>query len=202
MSKKDKKPKPKSKSFSLKKELTQWGIFAAIAGILYFTGYHTEVIGRLQSVLLYTGLMQPDTEVSADSRQAYYNMPLISLSGEQTSLEAYKGKTIFLNFWATWCPPCIAEMPNIQNLYDTIDTDHIAFVMVSLDEDPQKAQDFITRKDFTFPVFTLAGYKPNIYNSTVVPTTYVISPEGEIVVEHRGMAKYDTDEFREFLLGL
>ncbi len=196
---KDKNSKPKSKSSSLKKELYQWGIFAAIAGILYFTGYHTEVIGRLQSVLLYTGLMQPDTEVSASSREAYYNMPLVSLDGDRTSLEAFKGKTIFLNFWATWCPPCIAEMPNIQNLYETIDSDQIVFVMVSLDEDPQRAQDFISRKAFTFPVYTLAGNKPNIYNSTVVPTTYVISPEGEIVVEHRGMAKYDTDEFRSFL---
>ncbi|MEX0720521.1 MAG: TlpA disulfide reductase family protein [Balneolaceae bacterium] len=197
------KEKPEKKS-SLKKELSQWGFSLGIIAILYATGLHTEVIGRLQSVLLFSGILQPDTELAEGlKKDAYFDMPMVSLGGEYSSLEEFQGKTIFLNFWATWCPPCIAEMPNIQDLYDDISSEqNIQFVMLSLDEDPQNVQDFIHRKGFTFPVFILNGRKPGVYNSSVVPTTYVISPEGEIVMEHAGMAKYNTESFKAFLLGV
>ncbi|MBO6522851.1 MAG: TlpA family protein disulfide reductase [Balneolaceae bacterium] len=187
-----------------KKAVWEWGIILGIFGILYITGLHTEVIGGLQRVLLSTGILRPDTEVDpGETRKANYNMPLITLDGDRTSLSEFEGKTIFLNFWATWCPPCIAEMPNIQKLYDQLeDEEKVVFVMLSLDEDPEKARAYMDRKEFTMPVYFLAGRQPGVYNSTVVPTTYVISPEGDIVVEKRGMAKYNTDEFRNFLLSL
>lgn len=166
---------------------------------LYATGYHTEVIGKMQSVLLYTGILQPDTNESIlHGSRADYNMSLLTLDGDRTSLSEFEGKTIFMNLWATWCPPCIAEMPNIQRLYDEVGNEDIVFVMASLDQDPQKARDFIERKGFTFPVYSILT-KPRVYDSSVVPTTYVISPTGDIVLEHRGMAKYDTDDFKQFL---
>ena len=187
-----------------KQALKEWAVILGVFGILYITGLHTEVIGGLQRVLLSTGILRPDTEIdSGDIRKASYNMPLITLDGERTSLAEFEGKTIFLNFWATWCPPCIAEMPNIQKLYEKLETEgDIVFVMLSLDEDPEKARAFMERKEFTMPVYFLTGRQPGVYNSTVVPTTYVISPKGNIVVEKRGMAKYNTDEFRNFLLSL
>lgn len=194
------KEKSSSKKSSLKKEISQWIIIIAVAGILYATGYHTEVIGKIQSVLLYTGILQPDTNASIQhGRTADYNMPLLTLDGQQTSLQEFEGKTIFMNLWATWCPPCIAEMPNIQKLYDDIDDENIVFVMASLDENPEVVNKFITRKEFTFPVYWISGHKPAVFSSSVVPTTYVISPEGHIVMKHEGMAKYNTDDFKSFL---
>ncbi len=189
----------KSKTSTFKKELLQWTLIFVVGAGLYATGYHTEVIGKLQSVLLYTGIFQPDTEESViHGNRADYNMPLLTIDGKRTSLSEFEGKTIFINFWATWCPPCIAEMPNIQRLYDDTDNENIVFVMASLDDDPQKAWDFIERKGFSFPVFYVIA-KPKIYDTSVVPSTYVISPQGEIVMKHQGMAKYDTDSFKEFL---
>lgn len=174
-----------------------------IAATLYLTGLHTEVIGNLQRVLLWTGLMTPNIEMEqADIKNARYNMPMVSLDGESYSLADFKGKTIFLNFWATWCPPCIAEMPNIQALYENVASENIVFVMVSLDEDHEKARAYMKRKKYTMPVYFLTGSKPGVFNSTVVPTTYVISPEGQIVSERRGMANYNTEEFQTFLRGL
>ncbi|MDB5262341.1 MAG: alkyl hydroperoxide reductase [Adhaeribacter sp.] len=114
-------------------------------------------------------------------------------------MESLKGKVIFMNFWATWCPPCIAEMPNIQSLYEKVKSENIAFVMVSLDDDPAKAQKFINRKKFTFPVYTPNGALPPVYAGQVIPTTFVISPDGRIVARKDGMADYDNQEFREFL---
>ncbi|MEQ8524271.1 TlpA disulfide reductase family protein [Gracilimonas sp.] len=187
------------KSSAFKKELLQWGVIFLVGAILYGTGYHTEVIGKLQSVVLYTGLFQPDVEESVmPGNNADFNMRLISLDGTPTSFSDFKGKTIFLNFWATWCPPCIAEMPNIQRLYDDIQDDDIVFVMASLDQNPQTAKDFIKRKEFTFPVYSAIS-KPRVYDTSMVPTTYVISPDGTIVMKHAGMATYNTAEFKAFL---
>ena len=190
----------KTKKSSGKKELVEWGILLSVIAILYATGLHVPVIGNLQRVLLWTGLMSPDTELSqSEYRTANYNLPLLSLTDESLLLEEFEDKTIFLNFWATWCPPCIAEMPNIQSLYEDVKSDSIEFVMVSLDEDHQRARDYLERKGYTFPVYFLNGRKPGTYNSTVVPTTYIISPDGEIVSERRGMANYNTSTFKDFL---
>lgn len=195
-----KKSSASKKKKSFKRDLIEWVIFLTIMATLYFTGLHVPVIGTFQRALLWTGLMEPDTELAeADIRNASYNVPLLSFDGDSFTLEKFEGKTIFLNFWATWCPPCIAEMPNIQSLYEDVKSDSIEFVMISLDEDHTKAEKYLTRKNFSFPVYFLNGRKPGTYNSTVVPTTYVISPEGKIVTERRGMANYNTVEFKEFL---
>jgi thiol-disulfide isomerase/thioredoxin len=194
-----KEPSTKKKT-TLKKELIEWAVLLGVIATLYLTGLHVPVIGNLQRVLLWTGLMSPNTELAeSEYTAASYNLPLLSLEDEALLLKEFEGKTIFLNFWATWCPPCIAEMPNIQALYDDINSDDIQFVMLSLDEDHQKARDYLARKEFTFPVFFLNGRKPGIYSSSVVPTTYIISPDGNIVSERRGMANYNTSTFKEFL---
>ncbi len=193
--------KPKKK---LKREFIEWGLIIAIGAVLYLTGLHTEVIGGLQRVLLATGIFQPDTElVESDFKKAALDFPVYDAEGTRISLEDFEGKTIFMNFWATWCPPCIAEMPNIQGLYEKLeDNPDIVFIMLSLDEDHAKAREFMKRKEFTMPLYFPAGRMPGVYSSTVVPTTYIISPEGYIVSEKRGMAKYNTEGFREFLLSL
>ncbi|MEO1022300.1 MAG: TlpA disulfide reductase family protein [Bacteroidota bacterium] len=192
------------RSSGIRREWVEWGVIIVVIGGIYVSGYHTEVIGQLQRLLLLTGLRQPDIEqVENSGVSARYDMPMTTLAGDGTSLAEFEGKTIFLNFWATWCPPCIAEMPNIQSLYESLDQEQdIVFVMVSLDEDRDKARAFMQRKEYTLPVYFLEGRRPGVYNSTIVPTTYVIDPDGNIALEERGMAKYDTDTFREFLKGL
>lgn len=191
--------KEKNRNKTWKREAAEWGLMLGIIATLYLTGLHTEVIGKLQSALLYSGLIQADTEELTDAQTARYDLPLLSMDGTESSLEQHAGKTIFLNFWATWCPPCIAEMPNIQKLYESRDPGQVAFVMVSLDEKRETARSFIERKEFSFPVYMLNGPKPIVYSTDVVPTTYIISPEGEIVMKHEGMANYNTGRFRSFL---
>ncbi len=192
-----KKEKQKTKSF--KRELAEWALLLGTIAVLYATGLHVPVIGNLQRVLLWTGLITPETNLE-NVKKASYTLPLLSMDENTTlTLKEFENKTIFLNFWATWCPPCIAEMPNIHALYQDVANDSIQFVMVSLDEDFNKARSYINRKGYTFPVYFLNGRKPATYNSTVVPTTYVISPEGNIVSERKGMANYNTSKFKEFL---
>ena len=189
------------KSISWKKEVLQWGGLAAIVGILYFTGWHTQVSGFLQRGILWTGFIQANTEL-AESEQVEvdYDMPLITLDGERTNLEEFKGKVVFLNFWATWCPPCIAEMPSIQKVYESYaGNNDIAFIMINLDEDIQKARDYLENNGYSFGSYQLNGGTPLAFRSSIIPTTFVVNKEGILVVKKRGMANYNTDAFRSFI---
>lgn len=193
-----------TKTSPWKKESYQWLAILLVAATLYASGWHTEVIGRLQSILLFTGLFEPATVSPPPAGQttADYRLSMLSLDGEFHQLKEFEGQTIFMNVWATWCPPCIAEMPNIQKLYDEMPSGDIRFVMLSIDEDPDKVQSFIERKEFTFPVYILSGGLPRSFQSPVVPTTYVIAPDGRIVMKHEGMASYHSEEFQAYLLSI
>lgn len=185
-----------------KREFLEWGAILIIGSTLYFTGYHTEVIGKTQSLLLYAGIMKLNYDDSnIIEEDASYDLQYYDAQGNLHSLSENKGKTIFLNFWATWCPPCIAEMPDINNLHSEIGND-VVFVMVSLDRDANKAWKYVERKEFQFPVYHMAGKMPAIYATGSIPTTIIISPSGKIEMKKEGMAKYNTERFKKFILAL
>jgi thiol-disulfide isomerase/thioredoxin len=194
------KSKPKQKK-SFKRNIMEWGIIIFVMAFLYYTGLYSEVIGGIQRVVLLTGIMQPDINIPVNKQQnADYNLDLISFNNAELSLEELKGKVIFLNFWASWCPPCRAEMPTIQSLYNKMkNRKDLVFVMVSLDNDSSKAKVFIKSSNFDFPVYFLNGYFPKIYDSGTIPSTYVISKDGKIVAKEVGMADYNTSKFIDFL---
>lgn len=193
--------KQQEKLTGWKRALIEWTVMLSIFGFIYLMGWHTEVIGRLQQGLLWTGLIQADTELTEGERTVIdYEMPLITFSGQPANLEDFKGKVIFLNFWATWCPPCIAEMPGIQSVYEEYrGTDEIAFVMISLDEDINKARQFLEGRDYTFTGYRLNGIRPELFRSEIIPTTYVINKEGVLAAKKEGMANYNTSRFKNFL---
>lgn len=202
------------KRFSIK-DIPGWAVMLAVFGVLYFTGLHTEAIGQVQRILLATGiknadvpetLQNPDATAvveaaaTANSEMAGAGFKMVDLQGKQVNFESLKGKVVFLNIWATWCPPCIAEMPNIQKLYDKVGSDKIAFVMLSVDEGGmEKVKKFIDKKKYTFPVYMPASQFPQEFYSNAIPTTFIISPEGKIVAKQEGMTDYDTPEVAEFL---
>ncbi|MCU0352856.1 MAG: TlpA family protein disulfide reductase [Cytophagales bacterium] len=184
-----------------KNPVVEWSLWLGIPAVLYFTGLHTEVIGGAQRLLLSTGLIQADTETKPEQdTDANYNVSLRTLDGKTLSLRTLKGKVIFMNIWATWCPPCVAEMPGIQKLYEKTQSENIAFVMISVDKDIDKVRRFVKRKGYTFPVYQLAdGSIPALYASEAIPTTFVISANGKLAMRHEGMADYNSDNFRDFL---
>jgi len=200
-----------------KKTWIQYGILAVVAITLYATGLHAEVIGFAQRGLLATGLMNPDVEEIVQERnpevenrdegamlgltQADFNFNLINKEGKTISLKKFKGKVIFLNMWATWCAPCVAEMPSINKLHDEIG-DEVAFVMLSLDQNFEKAKAFDKRKGYDLPIFAPASNLPAMYQSSAIPTTYVIDAAGNLALTHKGMANYSDPEFKKFLNSL
>ncbi|WP_161890139.1 TlpA family protein disulfide reductase [Pontibacter russatus] len=201
------------RKFSLR-NIPGWAVMLAIFGILYATGLHTEAIGQVQRLLLATGIKKadvpepvsaappaaPEVTSAVAAGMAGAGFQLTGLDGKTIAFESLKGKVVFMNIWATWCPPCIAEMPNIQSLYEKVGSDKIAFVMLSVDEGGmEKVRKFIDKKGYTFPVYMPASQFPQEFYSNAIPTTFIISPEGKIVAKQEGMAEYDTPEVREFL---
>lgn len=183
----------------IKRELIEWVVLISVFGIIYLTGWHTEVIGRIQQVVLATGIIQPS--IVETEKTASYEFLLEDLEGNNVPFDSFKGEVIFVNFWATWCPPCIAEMPDIHQLYKD-KKDEVQFVMISLDRDREKARAFIAKKDFEFPVYFLKSKLPIDYDTHSIPTTYVLDKNGSIKVENHGMAKYNTEDFKKMLTDL
>lgn len=197
-----------------------WVYTLLIFGFLYLSGLHTEAIGQVQRVLLATGIMQPDlpqiptVESKTEPAGAATLIPssvtisedflLQDLQGNTVEFGSLKNKVIFLNIWATWCPPCVAEMPGIQSLYDKVKGNkNIAFVMLSVDQNGmEKVKKFIAKKGYTFPVYLPAGSIPAAFQTQSIPTTFILSRDGAIATKHSGMADYDSPKVKEFLEGL
>ncbi len=187
------------KKKSLRRELIEWGVFFGVLIFLYASGLHTTVFGGIQNLFLKTGFLSPSMLAENEQQPASYALPLTDMEGNAVAMETLKGKVIFLNFWATWCPPCIAEMPEIAALHASVSEADVAFVMVSVDKDEAKLKAFLAKKKYAFPVYRLSGRIPEPYQAQSIPTTYVISPKGKIVVEKVGMGSYNTDGFRRVL---
>lgn len=182
----------------IKRELIEWLLLIGFVGVLYITGLHTQAIGQLQRLILASHIMTPNILDENEVMTAEYQFKLRDIQGDLMNFSDLKGKTVLLNFWATWCPPCIAEMPDLNDLYEKV-SEEVVFVMISRDEDFEKAKKFVEKKEYSFPIYQLASSLPKIYHSQSIPTTFVISPNGKIVSKTTGMAKYDTDDFRKFL---
>ncbi len=183
-------------SKKVKKEIREWIILIAVGGFIYLMGWHTMIASKIQQAVLATGIISP-SELK-EERFASYDFVLEDADGQRIHFSDFKEKTVFINFWATWCAPCIAEMPDIHNLY--METgDKVDFVMISVDQDESKAKDFVKEKAFDFPIYFLRSGLPAGYNTQAIPTTYLIDKMGKIRVENSGMAKYNTSSFKNLL---
>ncbi len=193
-----------------RKTLLSWAPWAIFA-LVMLTDLRPVVLGGLQRGLLATGLFNariPAAPATAPVVQAGSpaaappTLQLVNAAGQPLRLETLRGKAVFVNLWASWCPPCRAEMPGIQALFQKADTSKVAFVMVSLDENPVKAQKLVQQQGYTFPVYFATGPLPAPFNSSSIPSTVILAPDGRLAARHDGMADYDTPAFRTWLEGL
>jgi hypothetical protein len=90
-------------------------------------------------------------------------------------------------------------MPGIHALYQKLDPAKVAFVMMSLDQNPAKARALLKRRGYTFPVYFPAGPLPAPFDSNSIPSTVILGPDGQVAARHDGMAEYDTPEFKAAL---
>lgn len=116
---------------------------------------------------------------------------------DRTEFSDFKGKVILVNFWATWCPPCIAEMPSFQKLYEDY-KDKVVFLFVS-SEDHETVRGFLNRKNYSLPAYRPLSEAPEPMNGKTLPTTYLIDKDGDIVINKVGAADWNSENVRSTL---
>jgi len=120
---------------------------------------------------------------------------LYDLDGKENNFSASHGKITVVNLWATWCPPCVAEMPSLQKLYDKYE-DQLAFYFVS-NEKPETLERFLKAKNYSFPVYNPASNYPREFDSNSLPTTYVLDQSGKIIMEEVGAHDWFSQSFQD-----
>lgn len=117
---------------------------------------------------------------------------LTTLDGEIVKLSDYKGQRVMLNFWATWCPPCRAEMPDMQKFQDKKDVQVLAVNLFETESDPAIIQNFVDDLDLTLTIpLDIESAVSNKYNVVAYPTTYMIDSNGRIQFIMMGAMNYD-----------
>ena len=119
--------------------------------------------------------------------------------GEIVDLAQFRGKKVFVNLWATWCPPCRAEIPSIESLGAKTDRSKVEFVMLSLDDSFDKAKTYAANNNMKLPIYYPASDLPQLFVTDGIPMTVIFNEKGEIVFNQVGSADYDTPRFQELL---
>ncbi len=194
------------------------GILMILMGLMMFTGIMNNITGYLST---FDGLLpNSDTQQSSDQNEendaqendntdsiAAIDFELEDQFGNTHKLSDYKGKVVFINFWATWCPPCREEMPDIQTLYENYGYNEEDVIILGLaspsSEDNPFTQEgneehvisFLQENDYTYPtVLDSSGFLEKEYGISAYPTTFMIDTDGNIFGYLPGMMTYDIME--------
>lgn len=143
----------------------------------------------------------PVVDTSQSYTLADYSFTFYDLDGNKVKLSQFKGKVIFLNFWATWCGPCIKELPNIKNLWEDY-KDEVVFLLIS-NEKPDRIKRFEKDKNTGLPFYYYnSGDIPDVYKHSLIPTTFILSKNGKIVKKTSGSEPWDNDPNRQLIENL
>ena len=115
---------------------------------------------------------------------------LMDTDGRSLPFSSYLGKPVFLNFWATWCPPCVAELPEIARAFEK-HGDKVNFLLVT-NQSPEEVKAFLAKREMDLPVYYPLDPIPPGFNHSSLPTTFIISADGKIVERTKGAANWDS----------
>ncbi len=120
------------------------------------------------------------------------------MNGKQVSLNSLKGKVVILNLWATWCPPCKAEMPSMEKLYQKLKNRNFTILAVSTPTPPRETRErivgFINENGYTFPVLIDDSREiSSLYGSGSIPTSWIIDADGKVLARFVGAMEWDSE---------
>lgn len=173
-------------------------LFFALILVLVFS---IDAKALLSQGLMKLGFYQPKLEETIAPKEVssslYFEM--LDADGNLMELSDLKGKVVFINFWATWCPPCIAEMPSIQKMYDKVrDDEEIVVLTVEVQGAKEKAMRFMERKNLDLPVVYPNSAIPEEIFQGSLPTTVIFDKDGNIAHTTMGMADYSGQNILDF----
>lgn len=169
-------------------------IFAGVLFILFFTPLGTQVKVMVNRIFAFSPTMESVDDQESIVGQHWF---LNDEQGQEVSFDEFKGKVILVNFWATWCPPCIAEKPSFQKLYDDY-KDKVVFMFVT-SEESDRVKAFKAKHGYTLPVYYPLSKPPASMESRSIPASFVIDKKGNIVVKKFRAANWNSESFRATL---
>jgi thiol-disulfide isomerase/thioredoxin len=132
--------------------------------------------------------------------QPFPKIVLQYASGSSLSTQSFHGKLVVLNVWATWCPPCRREMPDLQQLSRTLDPARFAVIGVSTDQDALLAEEFLQQRGISFPnFFDQGGHIAKQLGMQVYPETFVIAPDGVLLHRVAGLREWSSPQMVAWL---
>lgn len=170
------------------------GISLIMVVILLFT--RIGAIGRRYVGVFISEItvaLKEDKQLSLDA----FEWQLIDLKGNTLTFGEKKGRVVFLNFWASWCKPCLKEMPDIQKLYRDYGS-QVDFLMVT-QEDSLKVKTFLKKRNYDLPFYFSGGDIPEVLYSKTLPTTYIIDSKEKIVLAESGAMDWNSLHIRVLL---
>jgi thiol-disulfide isomerase/thioredoxin len=195
------KPETGKKKWLTLSNIITWLLLIALLAMFIDPNVKATYIRALMQV----GLFQPDIPATSTAKNAgvatdYSELRLSDSKGQPISPDSLQGKVVFINFWAPWCPPCIAEMPSIGQLYQTIKQDpRIVFLMVDVDGTFSKSEAYFDKKGYQMPIVAPYASLPASLFEGTLPTTVILDKTGKIAMKHEGAADYSSPKFIKFM---
>jgi len=142
------------------------------------------------------GAGSPGLALDAGDRAPAFALPALDGAG-QLDLEQYRGKVVWLDFWASWCPPCLSSLPELEKLRRQMPAKDFQIVAVNLDKDPAKARKFLKKTPVGYPSASDPdGALPEKFGLKTMPTSYLIDRDGTIRLVHEGYRSGDIETIR------
>jgi peroxiredoxin len=159
-------------------------------------------ISLLSFCLIFFGNDRPDPRIDARSQgpDTAPDLLLSNLAGDDVKLSDYRGKVVFLNIWATWCPPCREEMPSMESLYRKLKGRNFEMLAVSIDRDGGKVvRSFAKKYGLTFPVLLDPDNKTyRLYGLIGVPETFIVDKNGVVIHKIIGPQNWMNNEWLDY----
>lgn len=140
----------------------------------------------------------PMTKVDDGSRAAF---SLPNLKGESENIDNYKGSYLLINFWATWCAPCVKEIPSLNNLYNKFkDKKNFKMIAINIGQSKEVVKKFLLDKALPVEFTILLDEKMDLsdWNVQAIPTTFLVDKKGKIIYKVEGEKEWDSNEFTSF----
>jgi len=182
-----------------KKSIWSWIgdiLFAALIIGLLIPSTRTPIMVFIKKATMFSPSVSSEDNYGQLTKKDYL-WQLRDENGVVKKLSDFNDKPIFINFWATWCPPCIAEMPAIEGLEKEYG-DRVHFLLVS-NENHELTKRFLLDKNLDLHTYQSASKEPEILSSKSIPITFVINKKGQIVVKKTGSSNWNGDSVKELL---
>lgn len=177
------------------------GVALVLLAVMFFTPLSDVLVRKVNEITL-GGQSKELPNWSFNLNDEDVEVDLIGYNGTpDANLADFRGKVVFLNLWGSWCPPCVAEMPSIQKLYES-KGDNVEFVLLTMQDRPEKFVPFLKENNYSMPVYEANSPLPKALIPNSFPTTFIINKKGEVVMKEIKSKDWNQEEIHQLLESL